>query len=186
MEDVKENIILDEPKDEEELGVEEIEIPTEEPTAEEDSVVEETEDNESVEDEVAEEAEEAESEESTEGEEVIDEEVAEEADEEADDDEAEEIEDADEEELAIVTELREQIQTLTNKINELAEANAKLKKTNRKLSSKHQNELDKKAKFIETLKGLSVELLPDEDKKPKEEKMKVMDRNYVRDGIGEL
>ena len=186
MEDVKENIILDEPKDEEELGVEEIEIPTEEPTAEEDSVVEETEDNESVEDEVAEEAEEAESEESTEGEEVADEETAEEDGDEASDDEAEEIEDADEEELAIVTELREQIQTLTNRISELEEANAKLKKTNRKLSSKHQNELDKKAKFIETLKGLSVELLPDEEKKPKEEKMKVMDRNYVRDGIGEI
>ena len=186
MEDVKENIILDEPKDEEELGVEEIEIPTEEPTAEEDSVVEETEDNESVEDEVAEEAEEAESEESTEGEEVADEEAVEEDGDEASDDEAEEIEDADEEELAIVTELREQIQTLTNRISELEEANAKLKKTNRKLSSKHQNELDKKAKFIETLKGLSVELLPDEEKKPKEEKMKVMDRNYVRDGIGEI
>ena len=186
MEDVKENIILDEPKDEEELGVEEITIPTEEPTAEEDSVVEETEDNESVEDEVAEEAEEAESEESTEGEEVADEEAVEEDGDEVEDDEAEEIEDADEEELAIVTELREQIQTLTNRISELEEANAKLKKTNRKLSSKHQNELDKKAKFIETLKGLSVELLPDEEKKPKEEKMKVMDRNYVRDGIGEI
>ena len=186
MEDVKENIILDEPKDEEELGVEEIEIPTEEPTADEDSVVEETEDNESVEGEVAEEAEEAESEESTEGEEVADEEAVEEDGDEVEDDEAEEIEDADEEELAIVTELREQIQTLTNRISELEEANAKLKKTNRKLSSKHQNELDKKAKFIETLKGLSVELLPDEEKKPKEEKMKVMDRNYVRDGIGEI
>lgn len=189
MEDVK-DIIVEETLDEEkELGVEEVEIPTDEPK---DEPIEETaedavaEDNESVEDEVAEEAEEAESEESTEGEEVIDEEVAEEADEEADDDEAEEIEDADEEELAIVTELREQIQTLTNKINELAEANAKLKKTNRKLSSKYQNELDKKAKFKEELKGLSVELLPDEDKKPKEEKIKVMDRNYVRDGIGEL
>ena len=186
MEDVKENIILDEPKDEEELGVEEVEIPTEEPTAEEDSVVEETEDNESVEDEVAEEAEETESEESTEGEEVADEEAVEEDGDEASDDEAEEIEDANEEELAIVTELREQIQTLTNRISELEEANAKLKKTNRKLSSKHQNELDKKQKFIETLKGLSVELLPDEEKKPKEEKMKVMDRNYVRDGIGEI
>ena len=186
MEDIKENIILEEPKDEEELGVEEVEIPTDEPTVEEDSVVEEAEDNESVEDEVAEEAEEAEAEESIEGEEVEDEEAVEEDGDEAEDDEAEEIEDADEEELAIVTELREQIQTLTNRISELEEANAKLKKTNRKLSSKHQSELDKKQKFIETLKGLSVELLPDEEKKPKEEKMKVMDRNYVRDGIGEI
>lgn len=185
MEDVKDNIILEEPKDEEELGVEEVEIPaTEEPTVEEDSVVEETaEDNEpaDTEDE-GEETEEAE-EESEESEEAEIEEVAEDADDEDDGDEAE---DADEEELTIVTELREQIQTLTNKINELAEANAKLKKTNRKLSSKYQNELDKKAKFKEELKGLSVELLPGEDKKPKEEKMKVMDRNYVRDGIGEI
>lgn len=189
MEDVKDNIILEEPKDEEmELGVEEVELPTAEPTVEEDSVVEEAEDTESAEEEaeVAEEAEEAEAEESTEGEEVADEEAVEEDGDEVEDDEAEEIEDADEEELAIVTELREQIQTLTNKINELAEANAKLKKTNRKLSSKYQNELDKKARFKEELKGLSVELLPDEDKKPKEEKMKVMDRNYVRDGIGEI
>jgi len=187
MEDVKDNIILEEPKDEEELGVEEIEIPTDEPK---DEPIEETaeeavaEDNESAEEEVADEAEEAESEESTEGEEVIDEEVAEEADEEADDDEAEEIEDADEEELAIVTELREQIQTLTNRITELEEANAKLKKTNRKLSSKHQNELDKKKEFIETLKGLSVELLPDEDKKEESTELKVTKRS--RDGIGEI
>ena len=189
MEKDNENIILTDPKDEEkELGVEEIELPTEEPTAEEDSVVEEAEDNEPAEDEaeVAEEAEEAEAEESTEGEEVEDEETAEEDGDEVEDDEAEEVEDADEEELAIVTELREQIQTLTNRIAELEDANAKLKKTNRKLSAKYQNELDKKAKFKEELKGLSVELLPDEDKKPKEEKMKVMDRNYVRDGIGEL
>ena len=188
MEDIKDNIILEEPKDEEELGVEEVEIPTEEPTVEEDPVVEEkAEDNEPVaEEEAAEETEEAEAEESTEGEEVDDEEVAEDADEEVADDEAEEIEDADEEELAIVTELREQIQTLTNRISELEEANAKLKKTNRKLSSKYQNELDKKAKFKEEIKNLSVELLPDEDKKPKEDQVKVLDKNYVKDGIGEI
>lgn len=190
MEDIKENIILDEPKDEEELGVEEVEIPTEvEPTEPTEKVVEETieeaEDNEPAdEEEVTEEAEEAEAEDSTEGEEVEVEEV--EDDEEDEDDEAEEIEDADEEELAIVTELKEQIQTLTNKVTELAEANAKLKKTNRKLQNKYQNELDKKAKFKEELKGLSVELLPDEEKKPKEETMKVLDKNYVKDGIGEI
>lgn len=183
MEDVKDNIILEEPKDEEELGVEEVELPTDEPTVEEDSVVEETEDNEpaDTEDE-GEETEEAE-EESEESEEDEVEEVAEDAD---DEDDVDEAEDADEEELTIVTELREQIQTLTNRISELEEANAKLKKTNRKLSSKYQNELDKKAKFKEELKGLSVELLPDEDKKPKEEKVTV-DKNYYHgDGIGEI
>ena len=186
MEDVKDEIILTDPNNEEELGVEEVEIPTEAPSEEVDEeTTEEVEDNEPAEEEeAAEEAEEAEAEESTEGEEVEVEEV--EKDEEDEDDEAEEIEDADEEELAIVAELKEQIQTLTNKVTELAEANAKLKKNNRKLSAKYQNELDKKAKFKEELKGLSVELLPDEEKKPKEESMKVLDKNYVKDGIGEL
>ena len=190
MEDVK-DIILEEPKDEEmELGVEEVELPTDAPS---DEIIEETaeeavaeaEDNEPADDEaeVTEEAEEAEEESEEESDEA---EVEEAVEEDGDEDDGDEAEETDEEELAIVTELREQIQTLTNRIAELEEANAKLKKTNRKLSSKHQNELDKKQKFIETLKGLSVELLPDEDKKPKEEKIKVMDRNYVRDGIGEI
>ena len=182
MEDVKDNIILEEPKDEEmELGVEEVELPTSDEEVVEETT-EETEDNEPAEDEADEETEES-NEESEEGEEAEVEEVAEEAD---DEDDGDEVEESEEEELAIVSDLREQIQTLTNRISELEEANAKLKKTNRKLSSKYQNELDKKAKFKEELKGLSVELLPDEDKKPKEEKMKVMDRNYVRDGIGEI
>ena len=190
MEDVK-DIILEEPKDEEmELGVEEVELPTTdapsdemiEETAEE--AVAEAEDNEpaDTEDE-GEETEEAEEESEEESDEA---EVEEAVEEDGDEDDGDEAEETDEEELAIVTELREQIQTLTNRIAELEEANAKLKKTNRKLSSKHQSELDKKQKFIETLKGLSVELLPGEDKKPKEEKIKVMDRNYVRDGIGEI
>lgn len=190
MEDVK-DIILEEPKDEEmELGVEEVELPTTdapsdemiEETAEE--AVAEAEDNEpaDTEDE-GEETEEAEEESEEESDEA---EVEEAVEEDGDEDDGDEAEDTDEEELAIVTELREQIQTLTNRIAELEEANAKLKKTNRKLSSKHQNELDKKQKFIETLKGLSVELLPDENKKPTEEKVKVLDKNYVKDGIGEL
>ena len=190
MEDVK-DIILEEPKDEEmELGVEEVELPTTD--APSDEVIEETaeeavaeaEDNEPAEEEVADEAEEEAEEESEE--ESDEAEVEEAVEEDGDEDDGDEAEETDEEELSIVNELREQIQTLTNRIAELEEANAKLKKTNRKLSSKHQNELDKKQKFIETLKGLSVELLPDEDKKPKEEKIKVMDRNYVRDGIGEI
>ena len=190
MEDVK-DIILEEPKDEEmELGVEEVELPTTdapsdemiEETAEE--AVAEAEDNEpaDTEDE-GEETEEAEEESEEESDEA---EVEEAVEEDGDEDDGDEAEETDEEELSIVNELREQIQTLTNRIAELEEANAKLKKTNRKLSSKHQNELDKKQKFIETLKGLSVELLPDEDKKPTEEKVKVLDKNYVKDGIGEL
>ena len=190
MEDVK-DIILEEPKDEEvELGVEEVELPTTdapsdemiEETAEE--AVAEAEDNEPAEEEVADEAEEEAEEESEE--ESDEAEVEEAVEEDGDEDDGDEAEETDEEELSIVNELREQIQTLTNRIAELEEANAKLKKTNRKLSSKHQNELDKKQKFIETLKGLSVELLPDENKKPTEEKVKVLDKNYVKDGIGEI
>ena len=182
MENIK-DIITEETLDEEKLGAEEAEIPatTEtEPTAEETSEVEENaEDNEPAEEEADEETEE--SEEESEGDEA---EVEETAAEDGDEDEGEEAEDTDAEELSVVNALREQIQTLTNRIAELEEANAKLKKTNRKLSSKHQNELDKKKEFIETLKGLSVELLPDEDKKEESTELKVTKRS--RDGIGEI
>ena len=182
MEDIK-TIIEEETLDEIELGVEEVEIPTEEaePTAEEaaEEAVEEAEDNEPAEEEADEETEE--SEEESEGDEA---EVEEAEEEDGDEDEGDEAEDTDAEELSVVNALREQIQTLTNRIAELEEANAKLKKTNRKLSSKHQNELDKKKEFIETLKGLSVELLPDEDKKEESTELKVAKRN--RNGIGEI
>lgn len=181
MENIK-DIITEETLDEEKLGAEEVEIPatTEtEPTAEETSEVEEAEDNEPAEEEADEETEEAEEE--AEGDEA---EVEETEEENGDEDEGEEAEDTDAEELSVVNALREQIQTLTNRIAELEEANAKLKKTNRKLSSKHQNELDKKKEFIETLKGLSVELLPDEDKKEESTELKVAKRN--RNGIGEI
>lgn len=182
MEDIK-TIIEEETLDEIELGVEEVEIPTEEaePTTEEaaEEAVEEAEDNEPAEEEADEETEE--SEEESEGDEA---EVEEADEEDGDEDEGDEAEDTDAEELSIVNALREQIQTLTNRIAELEEANAKLKKTNRKLSSKHQNELDKKKEFIETLKGLSVELLPDEDKKEESTELKVAKRN--RNGIGEI
>ena len=180
MEDMK-DIITEETLDEEKLGAEEAEIPatTEtEPTAEETSEVEEAEDNEPAEEEADEEEE---SEEESEGDEA---EVEEAKEEDGDEDEGDEAEDTDAEELSVVNALREQIQTLTNRIAELEEANAKLKKTNRKLSSKHQNELDKKKEFIETLKGLSVELLPDEDKKEESTELKVTKRS--RDGIGEI
>lgn len=183
MENIKDTI-TEETLDEEKLGAEEAEIPatTEtEPTAEETSEVEEnTEDNEpaDAEDE-GEEAEEAEEES-----ENSDEDKVEETDEDGDEDNVDEAEDTDEEELSIVNELREQIQTLTNTVAELTEANAKLKKTNRKLSAKYQSELDKKEKFKNELKGLSVELLPDEDKKEEETELKVTKRH--RNGIGEI
>lgn len=213
MEDIRENIIEEETLDEqkEELGVEEVEIPptdgadieeaeevAEEETAEDtaedvtslvyeendaEGSVEPTEENEPVIEDnepAEEEAEEAESEEESDSEEA----EAEEAEEDGDEGECDEAEEEDSEELSIISGLHEQIQTLTNRIAELEEANVKLKKTNRKLSSKYQNELDKKAKFKEELKGLSVELLPDEEKK-EEQKLTVTERRS-RNGIGEI
>lgn len=181
MEDIK-DIITEETLDEEkELGVDEVELPTDEaePTTEESSDVEEAEDNEPAEEEADEETEEAE--EASEGDEA----EVEEAEDDGDEDEGDEAEETDAEELSVVEALREQIQTLTNRIAELEEANAKLKKTNRKLSSKHQNELTKKKEFIETLKGLSVELLPDEEKKDEEKELTVPAKRS-RDGIGDI
>ena len=192
MEDLKDIIEIENLDDEKELGVEEIDItepvtePTDEVSEETEEMSEEAEKEPTVDaDEPTEASDETDTEEETESEEAEVEEVAD--DEEADDeDEGEEAEE-DSEELAIVTDLREQIQSLTNKISELAEANAKLKKTNRKLSAKYQSELDKKEKFKKSLKGISVELLPDEgEKKPEEKKAMVFDKNYVKDGIGEL
>lgn len=164
--DIK-NGVKEETLDEQKLGVEEIDITAEEPDTQEPD----TEDNEPA-------TEETDTDETDEGDEADIEETAEDGDE----DDGDEV---DAEELAVVNELRKQIQTLNNRIAELEEANAKLKKTNRKLSSKHQNELDKKKEFIESLKGLSVELLPDEDKKKDdEEKLTVTKRS--RNGIGEI
>lgn len=189
-------------EEKEELGVEEVEIPpTDEEEAEEEVAedVSEPSDESSDEEEPTEPTEETEltiednepaeeeadeAEESEEESEESDEADVEEA-EDGDEDDGDEAEEANEEELAIVAGLREQIQTLTNRISELEEANAKLKKTNRKLSSKYQNELDKKQKFKEELKGLSVELLPDEDKKEEEQKLNVTERRS-RNGIGEI
>ena len=131
---------------------------------------------------VSEEAEEAEAEE--EEAEIEEAEVEEVADEESDDDEDESDEDnALEETLAS---LQKQIETLNDTIKELSEANIALKKSNRKLSNKLQAEKNKKEAFIENVKGLSVQLLPEEEKKkPKEEK--VDHSAYCNgDGIGEI
>lgn len=124
------------------------------------------------------------------GEEVEGEEVAEEEldYDEAEDDEADEMELA----LAAVNTLREsvsaltkQVALLTSQINELTEANEQLKKTNRRLQSKLQTEKEKKERFIESTKDLSVQLLPNEEVKPKKEKSSLNDYIYG-DGIGEL
>lgn len=183
MEDIKDIIETGSLDEMEELGVEEVELPTTEETEPTTEEVSEAEDN-TEDNEPAEEEGEGETEESEEESEESDEAEVEETAEDGDEDEGDEASEADEEELTIVNDLREQIQTLTNRIAELEEANGELKKSNRKLKSKYQAELDKKKKFKDELKGLSVELLPDEDKKPEEKKPSVTKRS--RDGIGEI
>ena len=153
------------------------ETETEIPPTEEESAEETEEDSEASEEE-SEEAEEAE-------EEVEEAEVEEVEDEESADDE----DDSDEDDPLTETlaSLQRQIETLTNTVNELTEQNVALKKTNRKLSNKLQNERSKKEAFIENVKGLSVALLPNEEKKEEAKKEKVTDHAYYNgDGIGEL
>lgn len=106
-------------------------------------------------------------------------------DDESDDDE----DDSDEDDPLTETlaSLQKQIETLTNTVNELTEQNVALKKTNRKLSNKLQTEKNKKDEFIKNVKGLSVQLLPDEEKKKEEPKKESVNRAYYNgDGIGEL
>ena len=149
----------------------------------------------------AEESEEATAEEPTE--EV--EEAEEEAEEEQTEDEEEEVEEAEVEELSVdendededdsdeddslaetLNALQSQIETLTNTIKDLTEQNLALKKSNRKLSNKLSSERKKKEGFIENVKGLSVVLLPNEDKKEEEPKKESATAYYNGDGIGEL
>lgn len=180
-----------------EIGLADIEEPTEEPTELEVSVeTEETEadvaeldaeteveipptEEESTESDEADEAE-AEDEET----EVEEAEVEEAEDEESADDEDESEED---DPLAeTLASLQKQIETLTNTVNELTEQNVALKKSNRKLSNKLQAERDKKDKFIENIKGLSVQLLPNEEKKEEPKKESDNRAYYNGDGISEL
>lgn len=179
---IEEEVVTTETLEEEtkeELGVEEIDITatSEEPVAEDADESEEDAENAEEQAETEEEADE-----SAENGEEINADEADDSDE-GDDDEAEEDADGLAETLALVKDLTEQVQNLTKQVADLTEANAKLKKANRKVEKKYKGELDKKAKFMEELKGVSVELLPDEDKKD-EEALTITKRS--RDGIGEL
>lgn len=153
--------------------------PTEEDSAEETAEEAETEEDSEASEEESEEAEEAE-------EEVEEAEVEEVEDEESDDDEDES--DEDDPLTETLASLQRQIETLTNTVNELTEQNVALKKTNRKLSNKLQNEKSKKEAFIENVKGLSVALLPNEEKKEDTKKKEKVNHSayYNGDGIGEL
>ena len=110
-----------------------------------------------------------------------------------DEDESDETEDDEadglEQVLAIVTELRGQVEKLTAQIASLTTANEELKKTNRRLQGKLKNEKDKKEKFLANAKGISVALLPDEDidePQKNESEESVARRKYIYgDGIGE-
>jgi DNA repair exonuclease SbcCD ATPase subunit len=155
------------------------ETETEIPPTEEESAEEATEEDSEASEEESEEAEEAE-------EEVEEAEVEEVKDEESDDDEDES--DEDDPLTETLASLQRQIETLTNTVNELTEQNVALKKTNRKLSNKLQNEKSKKEAFIENVKGLSVALLPNEEKKEDTKKKEKVNHSayYNGDGIGEL
>ena len=160
---------------------EEIEI---EPTVDEEEPTEEANDVQESETE-EEEAVEEESEAELSSEEVVVEEAMEESFG-SDEDEDEEADDAFAEVLANVTALTEQIAELNNTIAEQTQTIVSLKQSNRKLQKKLASERDKKEKFFESAKDISVELLPNENKKKEEEKELAADRNYLYgDGIGE-
>lgn len=168
-EDVKEEVFDDaEVKDETEEAVEEMEAEvSEEPTEElseepEEEVIELSADDDEG-DEMSEEVE------SEEDEEDVDE---------AEDDEADL-----EEVLSVVNELKESVEQLKGEVASLTEANAKLKKTNRSLSNKLEEEKKKKEAFIKNAKGISVKLGVNEEK-PK--KKKVATKNFANgNGIGD-
>ena len=168
-EDVKEEVFDDaEVKDETEEAVEEMEEEvSEEPTEElseepEEEVIELSADDDEG-DEMSEEVE------SEEDEEEVDE---------AEDDEADL-----EEVLSVVNELKESVEQLKGEVASLTEANAKLKKTNRSLSNKLEEEKKKKEAFIKNAKGISVKLGVNEEK-PK--KKKVATKNFANgNGIGD-
>lgn len=168
-EDVKEEVFDDaEVKDETEEAVEEMEEEvSEEPTEElseepEDEVIELSADDDEG-DEMSEEVE------SEEDKEEVDE---------AEDDEADL-----EEVLSVVNELKESVEQLKGEVASLTEANAKLKKTNRSLSNKLEEEKKKKEAFIKNAKGISVKLGVNEEK-PK--KKKVATKNFANgNGIGD-
>ena len=155
------------------------------------SVTEETEEAETAEEElVAEEAEEETIElsetdvteaEDTDSEEVNGEEAELTVSDETEDDEADGMEEA----LAIVNELKETISKLTVRVESLEEANCKLKKTNKRLSAKLDDEKKKKEAFIESAKSISVKLGVNEDIKPKNENKAADAKFAFGDGIGD-
>lgn len=124
-----------------------------------------------------------------EAEEEAEDEIEEAEVEEVEDEESEDEEDESEEDDPLtetLSALQKQIETLNHTINEQTAQIVALKKTNKKLSNKLKAERDKKDEFLKNVKGLSVQLLPEEEKKPTEEKVATNSAYYNGDGIGEL
>lgn len=113
-------------------------------------------------------------------------EMSEEVESEEDEEDVDEAEDDEadlEEVLSVVNELKESVEQLKGEVASLTEANAKLKKTNRSLSNKLEEEKKKKEAFIKNAKGISVKLGVNEEK-PK--KKKVATKNFANgNGIGD-
>ena len=102
--------------------------------------------------------------------------------EEVQEDDEDDGDEAYEETLAMIEDLRNQIRTLSEQVDSLTEANAELKKTNRKLNNKLKDEKSKKEKFIENTKDISVKLGVNENPEEK----KVEKSMALGDGIGEI
>lgn len=168
---IEEEIELSEPADEIEIE------PTEQAVEEADEAQE------------AELSEDAPAEEETEAELSSEEVVVEEAMEESFDSDEDEDEEADNEFAEIlskVASLTEQITELNNTIAEQTQTIISLKQSNRKLQKKLASEKDKKEKFFESAKDISIELLPNEGKQKEDNNELVADRNYLfGDGIGD-
>lgn len=100
----------------------------------------------------------------------------------SDEDESDEA-DGLEEVLNVVNDLKAQVEQLNSKVTSLEEANAELKKTNKRLSNKLKDEKKKKEAFIENAKSISVKLGVNEDK-PKEKNVTTA-KFATGDGIGD-
>lgn len=178
MEDIKENIILEEPQDDEKLGVEEVEIPA-------DEAIEETADEAEEPSEETPEEEDASEDEAKEDISDEEDEVEEVADEDADDDEDE----VEEVELSY-EEIIEEITTLRRENIELKDHIKALKEEKRGLKKKLQNEYDAKKDFLAKTANLSAELFPNEAESAKEKEEEAMklakERKYYKgDGIAD-
>ncbi len=86
--------------------------------------------------------------------------------------------------LLAVNELTKRVEELSSQVSTLTEANAELKKTNKRLSNKLKKENEKKEAFIKNAKDISVKLGVNEEK-PKENQNVADNKFAFGDGIGD-